>query len=294
MDKLNAMHSFVRVVEAGSFSAAARQLRIGQPAVSKIIAQLEDRLGVRLLTRTTRGLSPTEAGQIFYERSKRVIEDVGEAELAARGSGKGLTGKLRISAPVTFARLHIVPRLPEFLAEHPDISIDVILDDRNVDVVEEGLDLALKVGDVVDSSLVARKIGQSQRRVIATPEYFERCGEPLAPDDLRNHEAVIYAQGSGGTVWCLRQGATEILVTLTGRLHVSAAEGVRSAVLAGVGLSISSEWMFQPELENGMVKAVLSGWALPPMDLWAIFPTGRLVSAKARAFTSFVENALIK
>src|SRR6266851_2379007 len=166
MDRLAAMEAFIRVVDAGSFSGAAKQLRVGQPAVSKTIAQLEERLGVRLLLRSTHGLTPTEAGRNFYERAKRSIEEAEEAELAARGAAATLSGRLRVSAPVTFARLHVVPHLPIFLAEHPALDVDVVLDDRDVDLIEAGIDVALRMGELGDSALTARKIGQSQRRVI--------------------------------------------------------------------------------------------------------------------------------
>ena len=160
MNRLVAMETFVRVIEAGSFSAAAKQLRVGQPAVSKTIAQLEDRLGVRLLLRSTHGLTPTEAGRSFYERAKRSIEEAKEAELAARGAGATLSGRLRVCAPVTFARLQVVPRLPAFLAEYPAIDLDMVLDDRNIDLIEAGIDVALRLGRQPDSTLTARKIAE--------------------------------------------------------------------------------------------------------------------------------------
>src|ERR1700744_1823154 len=163
MDRFQAMTVFVRVVETGSFSAAARQLNVGQPAVSKTIGQLENRLQVSLLIRTTHGLTATEAGQRFYERARTAIQEADEAELAARGAGAGLTGFLRVSAATTFARLHIVPVLPRFLAEHPELEIDVILDDRVIDLVAEGVDLSLRMGDLADSANVARKIATGPR-----------------------------------------------------------------------------------------------------------------------------------
>ena len=194
MDRLAAMETFVRVVEAGSFSGAAKQLRVGQPAVSKTIAQLEDRLGVRLLLRSTHGLTATEAGRNFYERAKRSIEEADEAELAARGAGSTLSGRLRVSATVTFARLHVIPRLPLFLAEHPALQVDVCLDDGNIDLIEAGVDVALRMGQLADSALTARKIGQSARRVIGAPAYFEAMGVPRTPAELEAHQAVVYEQ----------------------------------------------------------------------------------------------------
>jgi DNA-binding transcriptional LysR family regulator len=294
MDRLAAMEAFARVVETGSFSAAARHLRIGQPAMSKTIAQLEDRLGVQLLLRSPRGLTPTEAGQNFYERAKRAIEEADEADLAARGAGAELSGRLRFSAAVAFARLHVIPHLPEFLAAHPSLTIEAVLDDRNVDLVEEGIDVALRMGDLIDSSQTVRKLGQSSRLVLGTPAYFAQAGEPVTPADLADHDAVVYGQGGGGRQWDFRQGDTTVAVTLREKLRCTAAEGVRAAVFAGIGLTVNTVWMFQPELARGEVKQVLADWHLPPIDLWALYPSGRRASAKARAFVGFVEAQLRK
>lgn len=292
MDRLTAMEAFVRVIETGSFSAAARQLRVGQPAVSKTVAQLEDRLGVRLLLRSSHGLTPTEAGQGFYERAKRAIAEADEADLAARGAGAGLSGRLRFSATITFTRMHIIPRLPLFLAGHPALTIEAILDDRNVDLIEEGIDVALRMGALADSAMTARRIGQSRRMVLGTPAYFARAGEPSTPAELAGHPAVVYAQGGGGATWTFRREATEETVTLKDSVRITAAEGVREAVFAGLGLCVASEWMFQPALDQGLVRQVLPDWTLPSIDLWAAFPTGRRASAKARAFADFVEEQL--
>jgi DNA-binding transcriptional LysR family regulator len=290
MDRFQAMTTFVRVVETGSFSGAARQLGVGQPAVSKTVAQLEDRLQVSLLLRSTHGLMPTEAGQRFYERAQRAIEEANEAELEARGAGSGLSGRLRISAATTFARLHIIPLLPEFLAQHPELEIDVVLDDRVIDLIAEGIDISLRMGNLADSAAVARKLATAQRSVLATPAYLARAGEPQVPADLANHEVVIYSQTTN--VWSFQCQGTEASVTVHGRVRVSAAEGQRAAVLADMGLTIASDWMFAPELASGAVRKLLPSWALPPIDLWAVFPTGRLASAKARQFANFVELAL--
>lgn len=292
MDRLAAMEAFVRVVDAGSFSAAAKQLRIGQPAVSKTIAQLEDRLGVRLLLRSTRGLTPTEAGRNFYERAKRSIEKAEEAEIAARGAEAKLSGRLRICAAVTFARLHVIPRLSRFLTEHPALDVDVVLDDRNIDLIEAGIDVALRMGELTGSTLTARKIAQSERRVIGTPSYFAAMGVPQAPADLVAHQVVIYEQRGGGSAWTFRQGSAEASVAVKGRLRVSAAEGVREGVLADLGVAVASEWMFAPELKSGRVRSVLEDWSLPPVDLWVVFPTGRQASTRARAFARFIETQL--
>ncbi len=287
MDRLQAMATFVRVVDTGSFSGAARQLRIGQPAVSKTIAQLEDRLQVRLLVRSSHALAPTDAGLRFYERARIAIQEVEEAELEAHGAGAGLSGRLRVSAATTFARLVIIPRLPDFLTRHPSLDIDVLLDDRVIDVVAEGVDIALRLGVLTDSAAVARKLATSGRSVVATPSYLARTGEPKTPDDLVHHHALVYSQL--GDTWTFRQGKTETTVTVRGRLRLSAAEGIRAGVLADMGLAVTSDWMFAPEIASGAVRRVLPDWALPTIDLWAVFPSGRLASAKARAFAEFAE-----
>jgi len=289
MDRLAAMEAFIRVVDTGSFSTAAAQMRIGQPAVSKSIAQLEDRLGVRLLLRSSRALAVTEAGRDFYDRARKAIEETQEAESAARGAGARLTGRMRFSSAVTFARLHLIPKLPAFLAQHPDLDIHAILDDRPINPVEEGIDVAFRLGRLADSALTARRIARCDRMIFGTPGYFSREGIPAAPTDLAGHKAVVYTGAGGGSVWTFQRGKKEIPVVLRENMLMSAAEGAREAVFAGLGLTVASEWMFRPELESGKVIAVLREWSLPPVDLWAIFPTGRRMSAKSRAFADFVE-----
>ena len=287
MDRYQAMATFLRVVDTGSFSAAARQLNIGQPAVSKTIAQLEASLQVSLLTRSTHGLSPTEAGQRYYERARIAIQEADEAELAARGAGAGLRGRLRVSAATTFARLHIVPHLPRFLAAHPDLDIDVILDDRLIDLVTEGVDVSLRMGALADSAAVARKLASGERSVLAAPAYLAGAGEPRSPADLPGHQAVIYSRQPN--VWSFTRDGTETSVAVHGRVRLSAAEGIRAAVLAGIGLTIASDWMFAAEIKDGSVRKILQDWQLQKIDLWAVFPSGRMASAKARQFASFVE-----
>lgn len=292
MDRHLAMEAFVRVIDTGSFSAAARQMQIGQPAVSKAIAQLEDWLGVRLLLRSTRGLTPTEAGQNFYVRAKRSLEEAEEAVLEARGAGAGLTGKLRISASVCFGRLHIMRQLSRFLEKHPELEIEMVLDDRPINLVEEGIDVAFRSGALGNSTLVARKIGEARRLVMATPSYFEKHGEPKSPGDLMAHQTVVYTPDGGGTSWTFRQGSAETSVVVGGRLRVTAAEGLREAVFAHLGLAITSEWNFAPELAAGIVRPVLLDWDLPRLELRAVFPTGRMANAKTREFVSFVESCI--
>jgi DNA-binding transcriptional LysR family regulator len=292
MCRLREMEMFVRVVETGSFSAAARDLKLGQPAISKTIAGLEDRLSARLLVRSTRRLSPTEAGRAFYERALRTLTEADEAEAVARGAGAGLEGRLRICAPVTFARMHLVPRLGAFLDSHPKLQLELVMEDRMIDLVAENIDVALRWGALTDSALVARKLTQGEQLVVASPGYLARRGVPKTPADLVEHDAVIYDQSSGGDEWRFRRGTSETSVRTQKRLTVSAAEGVRAAVIAGQGFAISSRWMFAPELESGEVVSVLDDWTLPPIDLWVIFPSGRLTSTKARTFVKWFEKMI--
>jgi DNA-binding transcriptional LysR family regulator len=292
MDRLREMELFVRVVETGSFSSAAKDLKMGQPAISKTVAALEERLGVRLLVRSTRQLAPTEAGTAFYERALRAIAEANEAEAAAQGAGAGLEGRLRICAPVTFARLHLVPKLGAFLDAHPKLWLELVMDDRVVDLVAENIDAALRLGSLSDSSLRARRLAQVERYVVAAPAYLARRGVPSDPTDLLEHDGIIYGQNSGGQEWLFRRGASETSIRLRARLTLSAAEGVREAVLAGQGFAITSRWMFAPELASGAVVPVLKEWTLPPMELWVIYPSGKLTSTKARLFMKWFEMAM--
>lgn len=295
MDRLMEMETYIRVVEAGSFSAAAKQLNLGQPAISKTIARLEERLGIRLLVRSTRGLMTTDAGQRFFEHAKRAVVEADEAEQAVRDDSAGLSGTLRVTAALTFARLHVLPELQMFLDQHPQMDVDLMLGDSNIDLIVEGVDVALRMGVLQDSSMTARRIAQSPRRVMGTPDYFARAGIPKIPAALSQHQAIVYSQRGGGESWTFRHTDADVQnsdVVISGRVRVNAAEGMRTAVLSGLGFAVASEWMFSPELAEGKVQTVLADWTLPPVDLWAVFPSGRLVSAKARAFVAFVDSLL--
>jgi len=294
MDRMAAMETFVTVVEAGSFSAAARRLKLGQPAVSKSVAQLEEHLGARLLLRSTRGLMATDAGQRFYEHARRAIEEADHAEQAVRESSAGLSGRLRIGAAVTFARLHILPELKTFLDQNPNLQIDIILDDRSIDLLGEGVDVALRMGSLDDSTMTARRILRGRRLVVGTPRYFAEAGIPQTPADLSRHQAIVYSLRGGGASWSFSQNGREVSVAVSGRVNVSAAEGMRTAVLGHMGIAVASEWMFSPEIADGTVQTVLNDWMLPAIDVWAVFPSGRMVTSKARAFVAFVEQVLAR
>ena len=212
MDRLQAMNVFVRVVESGSFSAAARDLKLGQPAVSKIVAALEARLAVRLLVRSTHQLTPTEAGQAYYEKVRHLVIEAEEADIAARNEGLGLQGRLRVCAPVTFSRLHIAPKLGPFLEAHPKLGLELYMDDRNVDLLAENIDVALRLGQLADSGLTARKIAQAPRHVVASPAYLARHAQatrrtPCAPCDclhpqLRRHSLAVPSGQLGSVGGC--------------------------------------------------------------------------------------------
>src|ERR1700733_13004147 len=221
MDRLAALEIFVRVVDTGSFSAVARHQRIGQPAVSKAVVQLEEWLGVSLLMRSTRNVVPTEAGRVFYERAKRTIEEADEAVLAAQGSARGLSGSLRVSASICFGRLHVIPSLASFLAEHPNLDLELVLDDRLVDLVNEGIDVALRTGAMPNSNMTARRIAEGRSVVVATPAYLQRHGTPMSPGELSSHQAIILTRGGGRDSFVFRKGETEAPVTLQGRLKVT-------------------------------------------------------------------------
>lgn len=293
MDRLLAMRALVRVIETGSFSAAAKQMRLGQPAVSRSVAQLEKRLGVPLILRSSRKLIPTEAGRNFFEHAKRSLEEADEAELAARGAGAGLSGVLRFAAAVTFARLHVIPQLPSFLEQHPTLQVEAILDDRNVDLIGEGIDVALRLGKLADSTHVAHRIGSAKRVVLGSKKYFARAGKPRKPSDLPAHQSVIYTLAGGGENWTFTKGNKQESVTLQGKLRTTAAEAMREAVFCGMGLCVASDGMFPPAEDDRVVR-VLTDWQLPPLDIWAVYPAGRRASAKARAFAAHIEQALSK
>ncbi len=293
MDRLNAMQAFVAAVETGSFAAAARRAKLGASAVSHAIAGLERHVGVALLARTSRGLAPTEAGQQYYERACRVLDEADEAEQAARGVGGGLTGTLRVSASPAVASLHVVPVLEAFLDEHPDLGVELRLDDRHAEPSGAHVDVALRIGHgAADGAAAARKIGERARRVIGSNAYFRRAGMPATPEELAHHQVVVGDGRAGGAVWRFRRHGTEVSVETSGRLRVCEAEGVRAATLAGLGLAIASEWLFDDALRDGRVCTVLEQWTLPPVELWAVFPAGPLAPARARAFVAFVEATL--
>lgn len=292
MNRLLALEAFVRVVDCGSFSGAAKHLRLGQPAISKAIAELEERAGVRLLLRSTHGVSQTEGGELFYVHAKHAVEEAELADLAARGSEAALVGRLRVCAAVTFARLHVIPHMGEFLTTHSLLDVDLQLDDHNVDLIEAGADVALRMGELTTSSYSARKICDAPRLLVATPSYLERMGEPQTPTEVANHQMIIHDVHGGVDTWAFTKGSIKTSVATKSRFRVSATEGVREAVLSDLGVTIAPSWMFSPELANGRVRALLSDWTLPRIDLWGVFPPRGPSNTKARTFVDFIKSRL--
>ena len=292
MDRLAAMAQYVRVVEAGSFSAAARVLGQGQPAVSKAVAQLEAWLGVRLIIRTSRALTLTDAGKTFYDRAKATLDAAEEAEAAARGAGAALSGRLRVCAPVTFARMHIVPKLAAFMALHPGLDLDLVLDDRRIDLVEEGIDIAIRAGALADSSMVATHIASGQRQVVGARDFWRRYPDLKTPADLGHLPFIAYGDATVGIDWVFAKHEKTTLARLTPKLRVNALEGVREAMFAGIGFAILSEWSTNDAIANRLAETRLDDYHLPSVDIWAIFPAGRQPSARARAFTEWVKGIM--
>jgi DNA-binding transcriptional LysR family regulator len=293
MDLISTMRSFVRVYETRSFSAAAKDLDMSQPSVSKAVAQLEEELGVQLFLRSTRGLTTTNAGQTFYEHAIRTLNEADLAMKTVKGASGQLTGKVRVSGTITFMRLHIIPKLPLFMEQHPLVAIDLILDDGNIGLVEEGVEVALRMGRLASSGLAARKLGQCRRVVVAAPAYLAKHGTPKTPGDLIGHAAIVLSRGEGGDHMTFTKDGISTGVVLQPKLRSSALEGLRAAVLAGVGVAVASEWILEDELASGQVVEVLTDWSMPLLDLWVVLPGGaRHASPQARAFIAFVEEQL--
>jgi DNA-binding transcriptional LysR family regulator len=274
------------VVEAGSFSAVAREANTSQPTISRQVAALEERLGCLLLQRTTRRVVPTEDGRAFYEAARRAVE---EAETAV-GRRKGrATGTLRLACAEVMGRLHILPRLPRFLERHPDLSVDLVLSDGFADLVGEGLDLAVRVGDLEDPGLVARRIGTTRRVAAATPAYIARRGAPARPEELRDHDCVLYSRLAAGPVWRFDGPGGPVSVPVRGRLRVSTTEAVRASVLLGLGVGLVPTWHFvDREVEEGRVVVLLREWEPAPHPIHAVYPSRRFVPPKVRAMIDFL------
>lgn len=282
MDKLLWMHCFVRAVETGSFSAVARELQIGQPNVSRHIASLEKLLGTRLLHRSTRHLATTPEGQKYYAQARQVLDVIAQAESDARGEAHP-HGLLRIACAESLGTEVLMKAMPEFLSRYPDVQVELRLSDGYIDLVAEGVDIAIRGGALKDSALRARRIGTSERICVASTAYLERHGVPAEPADLLQHECIVYTLlGSGG--WPFRTGEVHV----NGRLRLNNLEGIRRAVLRDLGVGYLPSWMVSSELERGEVHALLTAYAAPGTPLNALYAAERLLPQRASVFIEFI------
>ncbi|WP_457320224.1 LysR family transcriptional regulator [Roseateles sp. P5_E11] len=292
MDRLQSMQTLVRVVELGSFSAAARELGSTQSAVSKQVAALEKALGAQLLARSTRALKLTDAGERYVEQARRLVAEIGEAESELRDGEHRLQGWLRVATSVSFGRLKLLPLVRSFLAAHPGVRIDLRVSDGFVDLIEQGIDVSVRIGEQPDSSLVARRIGTTRRLVVARRGYFEGRGEPpREPADLLAHNCLVYSELRSRDAWTLEAGpgasaapGSLVTVQVVGNLQTNNGEVIREAVLSGMGLAFGPTWLFEAELASSEVEPVLPCWPGRDIPIQLVSPPQRRNSAKVRAF----------
>ena len=288
---LAAYRAFLRLAETGSFTQVAREFGTSQPSISRHILALEDHLGARLVQRTTRSVTLTEEGRRFYDRALLVLESVQEAEASVgRGSSRP-TGRLRIAAPVAFSRLHLMPLIPGFLDRHPEVTVDLIMHDGFADLVAEGIDVAIRVGEPADPTLVAKRLGEARRVAVASPIYLKKHGAPAHPRELADHACIRYTLLATGTRWLFDSADGPLSVEVTGPFQANNSEGVREAVLAGLGIAVLPIWAFTDEIRKGRVKVILQAFEPQRLPLNALYPSRRFVPAKVRAFIDYFEAA---
>ncbi len=288
MDTLNSMAIFARVIERGSFSAAARDLRLAKSTVSKQLAALEQRLGARLLNRTTRRLSPTEVGLAYYERCTRIIAEVEEAELAISRLQLEPRGTLRLNAPMSFGNLHVAPVIPDFMNAYPELTVDMTLNDRMVDLVDEGYDLAVRIGRLADSTLIAKKIAPSRQVICAAPEYWQAHGIPALPQDISSHNCLIYTYLRNPNEWIFKTADGIKTVSITGKLRANNGETLRAAALKGYGVYLGPTFIVGRDLRSGRLQAVLGEFEIQNHFIHAVYPHSLHLSVKVRAFVDFL------
>lgn len=283
LDRITCMKSFVRTVEMGSFSAVAKELGTTQPTISKQIAALEEYLDVQLLVRSTRKVSLTDEGERFYEHCQQALAALAEAESSV-GRRQQPSGVLRVNCSVAFGQIQLVPRLKRFLDRYPDIKIDLTMSDHFVDLVEEGIDLAIRIGTFSDQTLISQPIGSTRFVAVAAVSYLERSSEPQVPADLVGHNCIVYTRQSTGNNWQFR-GAT---VTVKGNLQVNNSAGLREAVVAGLGVGTSPIWAFSPGIEDKSLKVILEPYEPEPLPIQAVYRRGRFQPAKVKCFIDFL------
>jgi LysR family transcriptional regulator, regulator for bpeEF and oprC len=293
MDVMQSMTVFRRVVEAKNFSAVARETNMSQSTVSKHIAALEERLGTKLLNRSTRSLKLTEAGKEYYHHCIRILNDFQEAE-ASVGKGKiKPTGTLRISTSAAFGRASILPYLEEFFDTYPDINIDLLFADEYVDLVKQGIDLAIRIGPLEDSTLIARKIGNSPRLVLASPDYLVKHGRPKKPSDLSKHDCLLFSLQKSPDLWffnSVQQGDESVRVS--GRLKASSPDAICDATVQGLGISVMCEWYVREQVKQGRLKVILEDYRPTTYDIHAVYPERKFVPQKVKHMIEFLSEKI--
>src|SRR6201993_4508666 len=285
VDRFLSMQSFVRAVETGSFSAAAREQGTGQPNVSRHIAALEQRLGTRLLHRSTRRLTLTPEGERYYAEARRVLDAVDEAEANARGEDVP-RGLLRVACPTSLGRPFILPRIKVLLARYPELEIDLQVSDRFIDLVEEGVDLAVRIGTLQDSALKARRVGSAERICVARTAYLKKHGTPQTPEDLQRHNCVLYTLASTGRSWAFRDGELEV----NGRFRVNTPDGIQQVVLDGIGIAYAPVWLFEEAVREKRVKILLPEHCGPAVPIHILYSAKRLLPRRAAVFMDYIAN----
>lgn len=292
MDSLHAIRLFTQTVDAGSFSEVGRRLGIAPSSVSRQVAALEDSVGARLLQRTTRKLSLTEAGRLYHQRVARILGELDEATAAVSDLEKAPRGVLQVNGPIAFGVRHITPAIPEFLARYPQVRIELTLTDSFVDLVEAGADVAVRVGELEDSSLVARRLARNRRILCASPDYLARAGTPEHPQDLASHNCLIYTRHHGNVIWRLGGAEGPVDVRVDGNLRTNNTEAVHAAVIRGLGVALLPTWLVGQEVQCGRLADVLGGYraASGALDtgIHALYPAHRHLSSKVRAFVDFL------
>jgi len=295
MDRLQAMTVFAKVVEQGSFARAAERLSISTSACSRQVAELEAHLDTRLLNRTTRRLSLTESGQGFYERCVQLLADLEDAEQAATASAARPRGTLRITTSINFGVRHVSPAIGAFLAKYPEVKFDVSLSDRIVDLVEEGYDLAIRIGSAGGETVVARKLGEARMVACASPAYLKAHGAPQTPADLARHACLTYEYMPVRNVWPFRGAdGREHAVRVSGPLHSNNGDLLAAAAVAGVGIAYEPEFILGPDLKAGRLVPVLAPYTSPLGPIYAVYPSRRYLTAKVRAFVEFLAQRFAK
>jgi DNA-binding transcriptional LysR family regulator len=291
-DRLQQLAIFLRTVETGSFSRAAREFGLTQPSASRAIAALERRLGVKLIARTTRQISATDAGQKLLAPTREALAAVEDVENAARGANR-LSGVLPVALPTTYGARRIAPLLPAFIDRYPGLKINLMMSDRYENLIAEGAELALRVGEQADSSFVARKLESARRLFIAAPTYLARRGAPESLRDLSAHDLIGGGPAAlGEQSWAARRNGRTEIAAVEPRVHARSAAGVAACAVAGLGVAVASIWMCAEELESGALTEVLTDYALDPIVAYVVFPAGRRPSQKARVFADYLEQAV--